>query len=290
MSLPNVLVPTSKIARDSASFVSRSPFKALPIYVKSALLGSSLCVRGAPNPFDHFRRHRIRQHLFSTTAVQRFSLPSNLASSLLSSLTSSNSGPVTIQASRTVPSTTKALYKTISSIDSYPAFLPFLTSATIDSRDPETKSPQRATLTIGYQGMTESFTSLLRCDQHAGTVEAYSGPEALLQYAQEETKKAEEKVPKRKLIDQKQDPTSELLARDGMIWRSVSEASPFKYLHTKWHLIELHNGTGTQADFALKVEFKNPVYNQILRATEGKVAEKILEGFLSQVEPSKNKQ
>lgn len=138
--------------------------------------------------------------------------------------------------------------------------------------------------------MTESFTSLLRCDQNAGTVEAYSGPEALLQYAQEENGKAQGKAQEGGLIDRRHDSTNELVARDGTVWRSVSEQSPFKYLHTKWQLIELPSGLETRADFALKVEFKNPVYNQIMRAAEGKVAEKILEGFLGQVEARRNKQ
>lgn len=76
----------------------------------------------------------------------------------------------------------------------------------------------------------------------------------------------------------------------------TAEESVFEELYTKWQLTELDNegeergegakgakGRRTKADLTVAVQFKNPIYNQILRVTEGKIAEKIAEGFLSQV-------
>lgn len=121
-------------------------------------------------------RHRPT---LSTTPIRSFHLPD--LSSLFPSNGGSNSSNTpnksnnTVTATRTLPYPPEPLYKVISSVESYSQFLPFLTTSTVTARDPETNSPTRAFLTVGYGPVSETFTSEVRCDRSNWVVEAKSG-------------------------------------------------------------------------------------------------------------------
>jgi len=86
--------------------------------------------------------------------------------------------PLTLHASRTLPYTAESLYSIISDIPSYPTFIPFCKSASVlteSSPDANGKKwPATATLQIGYNQLSESFTSRVYCAP-GSSVEAVSG-------------------------------------------------------------------------------------------------------------------
>lgn len=105
-------------------------------------------------------------------------------------------------------------------------------------------------------------------------VEAWAGPTAIKEYYSEKTS-----------VDSGTD-TSTNNGDNTKADAAVTDNSPFEYLYTKWQLTELDGGTQTKADFVVKAQLKNALYNQLLRAAEGRVAERLIEGFLGQVRNS----
>ncbi|KAL6230216.1 hypothetical protein BDW75DRAFT_234573 [Aspergillus navahoensis] len=80
-----------------------------------------------------------------------------------------------LTASRTLPYPPSPLFNVISSVESYAEFLPFLTASTVTARDPNTRYPTQAYLTVGYGPLSETFTSKVDCDRERWIVEARSG-------------------------------------------------------------------------------------------------------------------
>ncbi|CBF80957.1 ubiquinone-binding COQ10-like protein [Aspergillus nidulans FGSC A4] len=80
-----------------------------------------------------------------------------------------------LTASRTLPYPPSPLFNVISSVESYAEFLPFLTASTVTARDPETRYPTQAYLTVGYGPLSETFTSKVDCNRESWVVEARSG-------------------------------------------------------------------------------------------------------------------
>ncbi|KAL9115365.1 MAG: hypothetical protein Q9227_000686 [Pyrenula ochraceoflavens] len=203
--------------------------------------------------------------------------------SLLSSLSPSSSpSPLTISTTQHTSAPPDLLYQAISSIDSYPTFLPFLTSSVIHSRsrpssspspttsreDSNTAYPTLATLTISFHALTERFTSLVHCDPTARTVEAWSGTSALDSW--------------RSSVSPTPDTIHEIetaLARAN----ASEEETLFEHLYTKWKVGEAEQGK-TRVELRVEASFKNPLYNQLLRATEGMVADKMVRAFERRVE------
>ncbi|KAL2825466.1 hypothetical protein BDW59DRAFT_146259, partial [Aspergillus cavernicola] len=85
----------------------------------------------------------------------------------------------TLTASRTLLYPPSPLFKTISSVESYAEFLPFLNASTVTARDTETGYPTSAYLTVGYGPLSETFTSKVNCDEANWIVEATSGEKFL---------------------------------------------------------------------------------------------------------------
>ncbi|EEH35317.2 hypothetical protein PAAG_06364 [Paracoccidioides lutzii Pb01] len=83
--------------------------------------------------------------------------------------------PRTLTAARNLPFPPEPLFRTISDIDSYARFLPFLTASTVTARDGETGYPTSAFLTVGYGPLSETFVSRVECDGERWTVGARSG-------------------------------------------------------------------------------------------------------------------
>jgi len=206
--------------------------------------------------------------------------------------------PETLSAHRTLPYPTLPVYDIITSIESYPDFIPFCTSAHITSfSNPDhfyqRKWPQRAALTIGYgTQINESFVSRVYCvppipdkgRAGVGIVEAISGS------------------------------AKHTLDADAIAHHTVSKepgntedtlAGPLEYLRTRWTVRNYpykpapEDGTPAQegsvqpapqatqmTDVALTLEYKfsNPLYEIMGKAVAGKIAEKMIEAFVKRVE------
>lgn len=98
--------------------------------------------------------------------------------SFFDSILSSALGPCpkrSLTHTKTLPYSASSIFKAVSDVSGYPAFLPFTVSSNVTSRD-EHGLPTRASLKIGYQkfGLEEVWESDLKCDPEKGTVEAQS--------------------------------------------------------------------------------------------------------------------
>lgn len=76
---------------------------------------------------------------------------------------------------KTLPYSASSVFKAVSDVSGYPAFLPFTVSSHVTSRD-EHGLPTRASLRIGYEkfGLEEVWESDVKCDPDKGIVEAQS--------------------------------------------------------------------------------------------------------------------
>lgn len=104
--------------------------------------------------------------------------PQRQTRSFFDSILSSALGPCpkrSLTHTKTLPYSASSIFKAVSDVSGYPAFLPFTVSSNVTSRD-EHGLPTRASLKIGYQkfGLEEVWESDLKCDPEKGTVEAQS--------------------------------------------------------------------------------------------------------------------
>lgn len=98
--------------------------------------------------------------------------------SFLNSILSSALGPCPTRSlthTKTLPYSASSVFKAVSDVSGYPAFLPFTVSSNVTSRD-QNGLPTRASLKIGYDkfGLEEVWDSDVKCDPDKGTVEAQS--------------------------------------------------------------------------------------------------------------------
>lgn len=98
--------------------------------------------------------------------------------SFLDSILNSALGPCpkrSLTHTKTLPYSASSIFKAVSDVSGYPAFLPFTVSSNVTSRD-QHGLPTRASLKIGYQkfGLEEVWESDVKCDPDKGTVEAQS--------------------------------------------------------------------------------------------------------------------
>ncbi|KAK2880000.1 hypothetical protein FQN49_000664 [Arthroderma sp. PD_2] len=167
--------------------------------------------------------------------------------------------PRSLSATRTLPFAPLPLFQTISSIDSYGDFLPFLTASKVTSHDPKTGYPTRAYLTIGYGPLCETFESKVECDDKKWFVGARSGDIAL-QY--------------------KQNPSDSRLGSTGS--DSKGECI-FEYLDTIWQLEPLKKGMNgaerTKVDLTVRFQFRSPFHAAMMAAVENQVAGLMIEAF-----------
>lgn len=199
-----------------------------------------------PASFRLRQHQQHQQHPTTTNLTTRsFHLP-NLASFLPSSNNSNQPGQ-TLTATRTLPYTPTPLFETISSVESYSQFLPFLSASTVTARDPQTNYPTRAFLTIGYGPVSETFTSEVICDKARWVVEAKSG------------------------------------AKFGT---GASEGI-FEFLSTKWSLVPLEESRSgevrTRVDLEIRLAFKNRFHEATFGAVQGQMAGVMIEAFEKRV-------
>jgi coenzyme Q-binding protein COQ10 len=100
----------------------------------------------------------------------------------IDSLLSSALGPCPLRSvshTKTLPYSSKAIFKAVSDVSGYPSFLPFTISSQVTSRD-EAGLPTRARLRVGYDklGLEENWDSVVACDPRLGIVEAKSSESA----------------------------------------------------------------------------------------------------------------
>lgn len=102
--------------------------------------------------------------------------------SFIDSFLTSTLGPCSLRSvshTKTLPYSSKAIFKAISDVSGYPAFLPFTISSHVTQRD-QAGYPTRAKLKVGYDkfGLEENWDSLVSCNPTEGIVEAKSSDTA----------------------------------------------------------------------------------------------------------------
>lgn len=100
----------------------------------------------------------------------------------IDSLLSSALGPCPLRSvshTKTLPYSSGAIFKAVSDVSGYPAFLPFTISSHVTERD-SAGYPTRARLKVGYDklGLEENWDSLVLCNPTGGTIEAKSSETA----------------------------------------------------------------------------------------------------------------
>ncbi|KAL4996189.1 dehydrase and lipid transport-domain-containing protein [Aspergillus recurvatus] len=171
-----------------------------------------------------------------------------------------------LTAFRTLPYPPSPLFNVISSVESYAEFLPFLTVSTVTARDPETRYPTQAYLTVGYGPLSETFTSKVDCDRDKWVVEARSG-ERFVQEQRDSNNRA----------------SSGLGALAGFAGFPGADEGIFEYLSTRWELVPEPASEGKEAKTTVKLEirfeFKSQMYASMMSAVEGQMAGIMIEAF-----------
>ena len=124
---------------------------------------------------------RGSQTLKSATLGHCKTSPVYQTRTFLDSFLSSALGPCPLRQlthTRTLPYSSKAIFKAISDVAGYPG-LPFVTSSHVTSRD-AAGYPTRAELKVGYDklGLEETWDSVVRCQPEHGIIEARSSDSA----------------------------------------------------------------------------------------------------------------
>ncbi|KAL4973186.1 hypothetical protein BDW66DRAFT_142726 [Aspergillus desertorum] len=172
-----------------------------------------------------------------------------------------------LTASRTLPYPPSPLFNVISSVESYAEFLPFLAASTVTARDPETRYPTQAYLTVGYGPLSETFTSKVDCDRERWVVEAQSGNRFVQEQRDSNNKRS----------------TPGLGALAGLTGFPGADEGIFEYLSTRWELIPEAASEGKEASTTVKLEirfeFKSQLYASMMSAVEGQMAGIMIEAF-----------
>lgn len=130
-----------------------------------------LCVL-RPSPTGFGSRYIILSRKLTRTQTTR------QTRTFLDSILSAALGPCPLRSlthTKTIPHSSKAIFKAVSDVSGYPGFLPFAVSSHVTSRDDE-GYPTRARLKVGYAklGLEEDWDSIVNCNPREGIVEARS--------------------------------------------------------------------------------------------------------------------
>ncbi|KAK2741248.1 hypothetical protein FQN57_005710 [Myotisia sp. PD_48] len=158
--------------------------------------------------------------------------------------------PRTLTASRTLPFPPLPLFRTISAIQSYGDFLPFLTASKVTARDRISGYPTRAYLTVGYGPLSETFESQVECSEEKWLVGARSGDIS-------------------QQIEKNQN--------------GASGESIFEYLDTIWKLDPMEKSAigmeRTKVELTVRYQFRSALHAAMMAAVEGQVAGMMVEAF-----------
>lgn len=204
-------------------------------------------------PYHQLKILLCHDKLISCSNI-RFGSPATQfqARTFLDSILSSALGPCPLRSlshTKTIPYTSSAIFKAVSDVSGYPAFLPFTISSTVTSRD-SSGYPTRARLRIGYDkfGLEESWDSVVHCDPQTGVVEAKSS-------------------------DQNSQGLFEVLKTRWQI-RPLPDSPA---------------SSGSSVKLDVDVKFKNAVYDQMFAQVEGNVASTMISAFEKRVQELEQK-
>ena len=124
------------------------------------------------------RSKAIRCTFTSFIKPQRYRQPQQQTRTFFDSILGSALGPCPLRNlthTKTLPYSSSSVFKAVSDVSGYPAFLPFTVDSKVTSRD-QAGYPRRASLKIGYEkfGLEEVWESNVKCDPTHGIVEAQS--------------------------------------------------------------------------------------------------------------------
>lgn len=136
-----------------------------------------MAAANGPLPFATFARTRlsfVRKPVSIVSSQQQRHFIDSILSSAL--------GPCPLRSvshTKTLPYSSKAIFKAISDVSGYPGFLPFTISSHVTERD-QAGYPTRARLKVGYDklGLEENWDSVVSCDPSKGTIQAKSSENA----------------------------------------------------------------------------------------------------------------
>ena len=152
-----------------------------------------------------------------------------------------------VSATRRLPYSQSALFDLIADVNSYSRFLPYCTASRVTKWAKPDEDGRRwpilADLHVGWGGLSETFTSQVRCVPEV-SVEALCG-----------------------------DATSQATAGSSTV---------FKTLVARWHLKplpETQYSASTEVNVTIKYQFANPLYAAVSGAISDKVAAMMIEAF-----------
>ncbi|KAI1853503.1 hypothetical protein JX266_001487 [Neoarthrinium moseri] len=185
--------------------------------------------------------------------------------------------PQTVRARRTLPYPSAPLYDLIADIDAYSRFLPYCTTSRVtswtpahrsDSPDPQQQQrrwPTAGTLSAGWSGLAETYSSRVFCIPDRGIVEAISGSAW--------TKISPEDLQRWGL-------------RDSGPAAHAGEEGTFRSLVTQWTVRPVggregsgEGGTWSEVDLSIMFQFVNPLYGAVSSAVADKVAPIMVSAF-----------
>ncbi|KAH6648902.1 dehydrase and lipid transport-domain-containing protein [Truncatella angustata] len=181
--------------------------------------------------------------------------------------------PQTLTAHRTLPYAAPALYEIIADIDSYSRFLPYCAVSRVTSwSEPyppqkERRYPSAGTLTAGWSGLQETYSSRVFCVPSLGIVEAISGD-------------AVASIPASELHKYGlRDPGPGTSSGAG-----GAQEGTFKSLVTRWTVrpLEQKRADGqewSQVDLSIRFQFVNPLFAAVSSAVADKVAPIMVDAF-----------
>lgn len=140
-------------------------------FLKYACNPDMICAIG------HSRTALVSRSINSSRKITHVQ-PITQTRTFLDSILSSALGPCPLRSlthTKTIPHSSKAIFKAVSDVSGYPGFLPFAVSSHVTSRDAD-GYPTRARLKVGYAklGLEEDWDSIVKCNPREGIVEARS--------------------------------------------------------------------------------------------------------------------
>ncbi|QDS72663.1 hypothetical protein FKW77_002753 [Venturia effusa] len=184
----------------------------------------------------------------------------------------------TLNASRTLPYPSSAIYSIIADVDRYSAFLPYCTSSKVTKwshPDPDGKKwPSEAELVVGWNGLEETFRSRIYCVP-GSIVEAVGGRgvttlrKELIRHHEDDSASVDGA------------PDNGILTR--LLTRWTVRGFPYKSSAGESAGYPSSSKEHTQVSLTIEYQFSNPMYSAMSGAVADKVAGTMIEAFEGRV-------